>query len=72
MLVAGNVIIGRKDEGLKGIQDGGGSPPSSASDAEGDRGTYHRIPGVDEPVFIPREEKDGEGDILDLEAEGTR
>lgn len=72
MLVAGNVIIGRKDEGSKSTEDDDSIPSSRESDAEDGQGTYHRIPGVDEPVFIPRDEKDDEEDILDLQVEGAQ
>lgn len=71
MLVAGNVIIGQKDEGGSKTVDSTSqspSPPTSpGSSAEDDGGTYHRIPGVEEPVFIPRDhEKDEDEDVLDL------
>lgn len=66
MLVAGNVIIGHKDEGSKGAEDDGSIPSSREPGAEDGQGTYHRIPGVDEPVFIPRDEKDDDEDVLDL------
>lgn len=77
MLVAGNVIIGQKDEGGSKSVDPVSAPPaltpsSPESVAEDGQGTYHRIPGVDEPVFIPKDEKDDEdADVLDLDAEAT-
>ncbi|KAM7200066.1 hypothetical protein V8F20_005487 [Naviculisporaceae sp. PSN 640] len=76
MLVAGNVIIGQKDEG--GSKSGESMPESSSpptspeSTAEDGQGTYHRIPGVEEPVFIPRDhEKDENEDVLDINVEGS-
>lgn len=71
MLVAGNVIIGRKDEGSKGTEDDSISS-FREPDAEDGQGTYHRIPGVDEPVFIPRDEKDDDEDVFDLGVEGAQ
>ncbi|KAM7217067.1 hypothetical protein V8F06_007582 [Rhypophila decipiens] len=70
MLVAGNVIIGQKDEGSKdssSIESTSSPRPTSLEfNAEDAQGTYHSIPGVEQPVFIPRDEKD-DNDVLDLE-----
>jgi multidrug transporter EmrE-like cation transporter len=68
MLVAGNVIIGRKDEGVKGEDDNVSS--SSASLAEDGAGTYQAT--IPQPDGLLPEEKDDEeedADILDLDVD---
>ena len=85
MLVAGNVIIGRKDEGggAKGEgerDDDAASVTSAISLAEDGLGDHdlHRHPDYDEDVpqlgevFPPPEKEDsGDEDLLDLGAEST-
>ncbi|KAK3318676.1 hypothetical protein B0H66DRAFT_516997 [Apodospora peruviana] len=72
MLIAGNLIIGRKDEGSsqsgKGVDNSNAASPVETRVADDNVGTYHQVPGSEEPVFIPREEKDedDDDDVLDL------
>lgn len=62
MLIAGNVIIGRKEEGDKQTDDADGTS-SIASLIEDGQGTYRRVPLYDGTGAVTKEDED----ILDLE-----
>ena len=65
MLVAGNVIVGRKDEGIPGSgDDADGADGAAASDAESGNGGYEHVP-QEEGLDLGDEVKDDE-DVPDL------
>lgn len=66
MLVAGNVITGRKDEGSKpGVSEDDSA--SSESRAEDGQSSYHPIPQAGQAASATKEDDE---DILDLQLEG--
>ena len=62
MLVAGNVVIGRKEEGDKQA-DNPDDTSSIASLIEDGQGTYQQVPQYDGAAIVIKEDED----VLDLE-----
>ncbi|KAK3391034.1 hypothetical protein B0H63DRAFT_467088 [Podospora didyma] len=71
MLVAGNVIIGRKDEGTK-TDEGDTAAPSEASLAEDGVGTFEHTPPEGEAFPVDKIDGSADEDLLDLDVETTR
>ncbi|KAK3688366.1 hypothetical protein B0T22DRAFT_439918 [Podospora appendiculata] len=72
LLVAGNVIIGSKDEGSTSGSDDGGEVPSATTLAEAGLGAYEPIVQLDGQALSEdanKEDEDEDQDVLDLDLE---